>query len=150
LCLSHESTSQLRRYAKSRRSYLHKVCSSTTFYLATSTVQWLHCKRHGCSHSCYHQLRHLLKLSLFRFCDILKYGTVLRHICSYTICSFNFAQPTLRVLLYKTCSIHFSRLRYMHSHVNAYSIHFSYPSLCVFILNTYNSFLLTSITCIRR
>jgi len=110
----------------------------------------LHCKEQGCSHSCYHQLRHLLKLSVFRFCAILKYGTVLRHICSNTICSFNFAQPTLCPLVNKTCSIHFSRLRYVSSHVNTYSIHFSYPSLCVSILNTYNSFLLTSITCIRR
>jgi len=35
-----------------------------------SLCKWLHCKRQGCSHSCYHQLRRLLKLSLFRFCDI--------------------------------------------------------------------------------
>lgn len=90
-----------------------------------SLCKWLHCKRQGCSHSCYDQLCRLLKFSLLRFCDILKYGTVLRHICSNTICSFNFAQPTLRVLVYKTCSIHFSHLRYMHSHVNAYSVHFS-------------------------
>ena len=148
MCLSHESTSQLRRYAKSRRSYLHNVCFSTAFYLATSNVQCsplqrvtlgfiyspfiargmcyrLHCKRQGCSHSRYDQLRLVLKWSLLRFCDILKYGTVLRHVCSNTICSFNFAQPTLRVLAHKTCSIHLSRLRYVSSHVNAYSIHFS-------------------------
>lgn len=133
---------------KSRRSYLHNLCSSTTVYLATSNVLYtplqrvtlgflqnpwiargmcyrLQCKIHGCSHNCYRQFRHLLKSSSFRFCDILRYGDVLRHICSNTICSFNFTQPTLRAFVHKTCPIHFSRLRYMSSHVNTRSIHFS-------------------------